>query len=60
LNEVLVAADEGDYVRLAARRAADLQSLQQLRQELRARLRASPIFDAENFARHFESAMRGM
>jgi protein O-GlcNAc transferase len=55
-----VAADGDDYVKLAARRAADLPSLQQLRQELRPRLRASPIFDAESFARHFESAMRGM
>jgi protein O-GlcNAc transferase len=55
-----VAADEDDYVKLAARRAGDLQTLQQLRQELRARVHASPIFDAESFARNFEGAMRGM
>jgi predicted O-linked N-acetylglucosamine transferase (SPINDLY family) len=55
-----VAADEDDYVKLAARRAGELHTLQQLRQELRARVLASPIFDAQSFARHFESAMRGM
>jgi protein O-GlcNAc transferase len=55
-----VAADEDEYVELAARRAGDLQTLQQLRQELRARLIASPIFDAQSFARNFEGAMRDM
>jgi protein O-GlcNAc transferase len=55
-----IAADEDDYVKLAARRAGDLHSLQQLRQELRARVFASPIFDAQSFAQNFESAMRGM
>lgn len=55
-----VAADEDDYVKLAARKAGDLASLQQLRQELRARVHVSPIFDAQSFARNFESAMRGM
>jgi predicted O-linked N-acetylglucosamine transferase (SPINDLY family) len=55
-----VADEEDDYVKLAARRAGELQSLQQLRQELRARVLASPIFDAPSFAQNFESAMRGM
>jgi protein O-GlcNAc transferase len=55
-----VAADKDDYVKLAARRAGDLPALQQLRLELRPRVLASPIFDAQNFARHFEGAMRGM
>ena len=56
-----VAADEDDYVKLAARRAGELHTLQQLRQELRARVLASPIFDAQSFAQNFESAkMRGM
>ena len=55
-----IAADEDEYVKLAARRAGELHTLQQLRQELRARVLASPIFDARSFARNFESAMRGM
>ncbi len=55
-----VAADEDEYVELAVRRAGDLQTLRQLRQELRARVLVSPIFDAPSFARNFESAMRGM
>jgi protein O-GlcNAc transferase len=55
-----VAANEDDYVKLAVRRAGELQTLQQLRQQLRARVLASPVFDALSFARNFESAMRGM
>jgi predicted O-linked N-acetylglucosamine transferase (SPINDLY family) len=55
-----IASDEDEYVKLAARRAGDLPSLQKVRQELRARVRVSPIFDAQSFARNFESAMRGM
>jgi protein O-GlcNAc transferase len=55
-----VAADEDDYVTLAVRKAGDLQALQRLRQELRARVRVSPIFDAESFAKNFEDAMRAM
>jgi protein O-GlcNAc transferase len=55
-----IAADEDDYVKLAARKAGDLPTLQRLRQELRARVLVSPIFDAESFARNFEDAMRGM
>jgi len=55
-----IAADEDEYVKLAARRAGDLQSLRQIRQELRARVHASPIFDAQSFAENFEKAMRGM
>ena len=55
-----IAADEDDYVKLVARRAGDLHALQQLRQEMRARVLASPIFDAPSFAQNFENAMRGM
>ena len=55
-----VAADEDEYVKLAVSRAGDLQALQKVRQELRPRVQASPIFEAESFARHFEDAMRGM
>jgi len=55
-----IAADEDDYVKLAVRQAGDLDTLRQLRQELRARVLASPIFDAQSFARNFEDALRGM
>ena len=55
-----VAADEDEYVKLAVHRAGDLQTLQQVRQELRGRVLASPIFDAQSFARNFEGAMREM
>jgi protein O-GlcNAc transferase len=55
-----IATDPDDYVSRAARHAADLPTLQRIRQELRPRLLVSPIFDAPRFAGHFEDALRGM
>lgn len=55
-----VAADPDDYVAKAARFAADPDALAALRQNLRHRVVASPLFDASRFARHFEAAVRGM
>jgi predicted O-linked N-acetylglucosamine transferase (SPINDLY family) len=55
-----IAANPDDYVNRAARHAADLETLQRIRRELRPRLLASPIFDAPRFASHFEDALRGM
>jgi len=52
-----VAADADDYVRRAAAHAADLESLATLRSRLRAQVLASPVFDAERFARHLENAL---
>lgn len=40
--------------------AADRMQLSELRANLRARLRVSPLLDAPRFARFFETAMRGM
>jgi predicted O-linked N-acetylglucosamine transferase (SPINDLY family) len=55
-----IAASPDDYVDRAARHAADVETLQRIRRDLRARLLASPIFDAARFAGHFEDALRGM
>ena len=55
-----IADDDDEYVERAVAHAADLQRLAQLRSELRARLLASPLCDAESFARHFEAALIGM
>ena len=55
-----IAADADDFVALAASHARDLQSLAALRNGLRQRVLASPIFDAPRFAHHFEAALRGM
>lgn len=55
-----IATDADDYVAIAARAAADLDGLARLREGLRERLRASPICDAARFARHLETAFRGM
>ena len=55
-----LAEDEDDYVARAVRMTADLDRLAHLRCGLRARVLASPLFDADRFARHFETAMSGM
>ena len=55
-----IARDEDDYVALAARHAADLESLARLRGSLRETLGRSAVFDAPRFARNFEAALRGM
>jgi predicted O-linked N-acetylglucosamine transferase (SPINDLY family) len=55
-----IAADAADYPVRGARLAADLEALSALRVGLRARMLASPLFDAPRFARHLEDAMRGM
>ena len=55
-----VAADADDYVARAVSHASDLARLASVRQELRSQVLASPLFDAQRFARNFESALRGM
>jgi len=55
-----IAADAGDYVVRAVSHAGDLQRLAMLRNGLRQQVLASPLFDARRFARHFETALRGM
>ena len=55
-----VAKDKEDYVAKAIKHAGDLPRLALLRSLLRQQVLASPIFDAERFAGHFEDALRGM
>jgi protein O-GlcNAc transferase len=55
-----VAADADDYVARAVAHAADLPRLAALRTALRQQVLASPLFDAPRFARHLETALRGM
>ncbi|HEX4297955.1 MAG TPA: glycosyltransferase, partial [Devosia sp.] len=55
-----IAADADEYAALGARFARDLDGLADLRAGLRARMLASPLFDAPRFARNFEAALRGM
>lgn len=55
-----IAVDADDYLKRAVSHAADLESLAALREGLRSRVLASPIFDAPRFARHFENALWGM
>ena len=55
-----VAQDTRDYVDRAARWAQDLAALASLRASLRPRLLASPLCQADRFARHLESALRGL
>jgi protein O-GlcNAc transferase len=55
-----IASDAEDYVRRAVTHAGDLQRLSTLRAGLRPQVLASPLFDAARFARHFETALRGV
>ena len=49
-----------DYVSLATKTASDLDGLAALRAGLRARMRASPLLDAEGFTRKLERGFRDM
>ena len=55
-----IAANEADYPLLAATKAGDIAALSEVRAGMRARMLASPLFDAPRFARNFEDALRGM
>lgn len=54
----LVAANAVQFVEIAARLAADVQRIQQIRSGLRSALVSSPLGDAKTFASHFEAALR--
>ena len=55
-----IAADDDEYVAKAVAFSSNLESLAQLRSSLRARVLASPLFDAPRFARSLEHALWGM
>ncbi len=55
-----IAVDKEDYVSRAARHAADLKSLSELRNGLRQQVLASPVMDGARFAVHFEAVLRDM
>lgn len=55
-----IADDDDDFVIKAAAHASDVSRLSRLRAGLRHQVLASPLFDAERFAHHFEAAMWGM
>jgi predicted O-linked N-acetylglucosamine transferase (SPINDLY family) len=55
-----IAADEDDFIRLAAGLAADLPRLAHLRATLRGRMQASAFMDGPRFARNVEAAYREM
>ena len=56
----LIAADEADYLEIAAALAADPDRRARLGTELRPRMAASPLGDATALARRLESAYRTM
>ena len=51
----LIAANERQYVQIAADLAADLPGLGEMRASLRGRMRDSALMDPEQFARDMES-----
>ena len=52
-----IARDEDDYIAIVSRALADPAALANLRRELPARLRASPLCDAAAFTRRLEAAL---
>jgi protein O-GlcNAc transferase len=56
----LIARSPDDYIHIATSLAADARQLAHLRSTMRDRMRASPLMDAEQFARDVESAFREM
>jgi predicted O-linked N-acetylglucosamine transferase (SPINDLY family) len=55
-----IATDVDDYVNKSIEMASDIERLASLRRGLREKVLASPIFDPDQFARNFETALRGM
>lgn len=55
-----IADDDDDYVAKAVAHTADLNRLAALRAGLRQQVLASPLFEANQFARNFEAALWGM
>ncbi len=56
----LIGRTPDEYVAIASRLAADLERLGTLRKELRARMMASPLTDAQGFTKNLERAYLGM
>jgi predicted O-linked N-acetylglucosamine transferase (SPINDLY family) len=56
----LIAHTPNEFVRIATDLAGDLPRMRELRSTLRQRMRASPLMDADRFARGVESAYREM
>ena len=54
----LAAPSEPEYMRIAIALARDLPRLASLRAALREKMKASPVLDAQRFARNLESAYR--
>lgn len=55
-----VAADDAEYVAIAARMAADRQALLALKQGMRRRLLSRPAWDIDRYVRDLEAALRRM
>ncbi len=56
----LIARTTDEYVQIAARLAADVRRLEQLRGGLRARMSGSPLLDFQTFTRNLETEYRRM
>lgn len=52
-----IASNGEEYVRIASEKAADVQKLSETRAGLREKLKASPLMDADGFAKDFHEAL---
>ncbi len=55
----LVTDTEQNYIDTATRLAGDVEELKQLRRQLRAKMKASALCDAQRYTRELERALRG-
>ncbi len=55
-----IATDPDDYLHRAVKFASDPTALSRLREQLRDKLRHTPVFDAPRFALHFQQALEQM
>ena len=58
-GRVTAAASPDDYIKTAVTLAGDLERLERIRSDLRARLEQSPLRAEKRFAANFEEQLRG-
>ena len=59
-NHDWVATDQAHYVELAIKFARDLESLANIRQHLRPKIKNSSLFDGRTFAKQFQENLKEM
>jgi len=59
-TDELLADNQQQYIDIACNLAADIEKLQEIREQLRPQMLGSPLLDIEDFSKKFESALIGI